>query len=79
MEDWSDEVIDIIKAIGRLQGERLGISPNESTQHPSCQCTGVIVELYVVFCAVFLCCLLFYYCFVLFLFYFLLVFSIYFM
>ena len=30
---WSDESIDIIKSIGRLQGQHLGISPNESTQH----------------------------------------------
>ena len=30
---WSDEAIDIIKSIGRLQEQRLGISPNESTQH----------------------------------------------
>ena len=80
---WSDEAIDIIKSIGGLQGQRLGISPNESTQHlfqrlavslwkgmqcrpldspvpnplPPGRWTGVIVELCVVFCAVFLCCL----------------------
>ena len=92
---WSDEAIDIIKSIGRLQWQRIGISPNESRHTASIpafssfplegQCrpldspvpdplppgrwTGVIVELCDVFCAVFLCCLFYYYCIVLFLFY----------
>ena len=31
---WSEEAIQTIKSIGRLQGQRLGILPPETT-HPS--------------------------------------------
>ena len=30
---WSDEAIQTIARIGRLQGQRLGISPSESIRH----------------------------------------------
>ena len=41
---WSEEAIQIIKSIGRLQGQRLGIPPPETTRHlfqrlATCTCT----------------------------------------
>ena len=33
MGGWSDEAIHLIANIGRLQGQRLGIPPSESTQY----------------------------------------------
>ena len=30
---WDEEVVDVIKSIGRLLGQRLGISPAETMRH----------------------------------------------
>ena len=49
LRGWDEEAVNVIKSIGRLLGQRLGISPAETMQHlfqrlVLCLCRGPLVD-----------------------------------